>query len=91
MDKLLDRLAQKIVDRLIRHVGMDGVKVAIVNVQPGDLVIIDIQSEGEIPEAKYASIEREWSSLFPNNRVQVTNGFNLSVIHAPTKPLSGRY
>lgn len=90
MAKMLDILAQKIVDRLIRRIGMDGIRVATINAQPGDLVIIDVHSESMLPKEVLNSIERKWESLFANNRVVVTQGMSVSVIHAPVKPLSGR-
>ena len=91
MNKFFDKLAQKIVDRLIRRVGMDGVRVALVNVQPGDLIVVDIPDH-MITNAEQTIIEREWSGLFTNNRVVVTNGFSISVIRgAPERPLGGRY
>lgn len=88
MNRLFDKLAEKIVDRLIKRVGMNGIRIATVNVQPGDLVIVNLTSEVKLTETAIKNIERQWESLFANNRVVVTQGMNVSVIHALPKPVS---
>ena len=86
MNKLLDKLAEKIVDRLIRRVGIDGLKIVTVNVQPGDLVIVHVKQDAPLTMMQEEFMKNHWESLFPKNRVVVTNLVDLSIVHAPEKP-----
>lgn len=86
MTKLLDKMAQKIVDGLIKRIGMDDLRIAIVNVIPGDIIVVDITSPREVTQTEYDLIKTRWRAVFPNNQVIVMNGFNLSLIHIDQLP-----
>jgi len=86
MKKLIDSLARAIAERLIARMGMAGFRVAVVNVQPGDVILV--RSDVEIVPEAYSIIKAQWEDLFPNNRVVFMNSFHVDVVHeaATEKP-----
>jgi hypothetical protein len=83
MRKLIEKLAQIVVQKLIEQLGADGFRIQLLNVQPGDLILV--KCEEDLTDKELQKAQAQWESVFPHNRLVVTHGYDIAVVHALKK------
>ena len=79
MKKLLDYIARELAKRLVEKFGSDGIRVAVVNIQPGDFIVL--KSENEVSDELYTRLMETMKGIFPDNKCIVLDvGLDLGVL-----------
>lgn len=84
MSTLVDRIAKLFVDRLIERVGLGDIHVAVMNLQPGDIIVV--KSEKVISDEAWERLREQMGKMFPNNLViACEDTLDLAIVRARAK------
>lgn len=84
MNALLDRIAKWFFDRLIERLGLGEIYVAVMNIQPNDIIVV--KSDKPISDEAWGRLTGEFKKIFPNNLViAVEDSLELAIVRARAK------
>jgi hypothetical protein len=67
MNKLLDYISKKLAEALIKRLDLDGFKIAVLEITPGDVIVV--KSERPISAVGWVRVKAQMQDLFPENKV----------------------
>jgi hypothetical protein len=89
MNALLNRIAQWFFDQLIERIKLGEVQVAVMNLQPGDIIVV--KSDKEISNAAWTRLTEEFKTIFPNNLIiAMEDSLDLAIVRARAKVRESR-
>lgn len=84
MHRLLDHIANIFIARLIERIGLGEIQVAVMNLQPGDIIVV--KSDKAISDAGWERLKTQLGGVFPNNLIiAVEDTLELAIVRARAK------
>jgi hypothetical protein len=89
MNSLLNRIAKWFFDRLIERLGLGEIQVAVMDLQPGDIILV--KSEKVISAEAWIRLKEDLSEIFPNHLVlALEDTLDLAIVRARAKVKESR-